>query len=138
MLYILAVLCTAIIGHAELDKFFGRDSTPTPEAEEVRILFSTVGKSMFVLFETMSSWSLMPLIPLFEAVPITRISFGIFYVYAGWTLLAVMTGTVSFTMIAMKAQIVTEDEVRDMERRAMVVEVLTDIFEQLDEDGSES
>jgi len=84
----------------------------------------------------MSSWSLMPLIPLFEALPGTRIFFALFYVYAGWTLLAVMTGTVSFTMIAIKAQIVSEDEGRVAERKAGVQTVLRDIFEKLDEDGS--
>mmetsp|Transcript_1670 Transcript_1670/g.4338 ORF Transcript_1670/g.4338 Transcript_1670/m.4338 type:complete len:704 (+) Transcript_1670:2-2113(+) len=138
MLYILAVLCTAIIGNGALDKYLPRDSMKSIAAEDVKKEFSSVGKSMFVLFSTMSSWSLMPLIPLFEAAPPTRIFFCVFYVYAGWTLLAVMTGTVSFTMIAIKAQIVGDDENREQEKRQHVIDVLHDIFCQLDEDGSGS
>jgi len=136
LLYALAIVCTRLIGHAELDILGYSVEEESPEAQEVRALFSSVCKSMFILFQVMSAWSLKPLIPLFELVPATRIGFSLFYIYAGWTLLAVMTGTVSFTMIALKSKIMSEDLLREEERRQHVGEVLQDIFERLDEDGN--
>merc|ERR1712048_1290084 len=91
---------------------------------------------MFYLFETMSSWTLVPLFPLFDTAPITRLFFVLFYIYAAWTLLAVMTGVVSFNMIALRAQITREDEARDAEKKEKAREVLADIFDFSDADRS--
>lgn len=138
MLYIIAVLCTAVIGKGALDRFVSAGSPSSEDLLAVKEDFSSVGSSMFVLFATMSSGSLNPLEPLFVAAPAVRILFCIFYVYAGWTLLAVMTGSVSFAMIATKAKMTNEDEAREQERRQHVADTLADIFQQLDEDGSGS
>eukprot|EP00928_Gymnodinium_smaydae_P092023 TRINITY_DN757_c0_g1_i1.p1 TRINITY_DN757_c0_g1~~TRINITY_DN757_c0_g1_i1.p1 ORF type:complete len:564 (-),score=109.18 TRINITY_DN757_c0_g1_i1:21-1712(-) len=134
VLYSLAVLATQIIGQRKLALLPAQGDTQNEEIEEVRRLFSSVGNSIFVLFETMSSWSLVSLIPLMEKAPLTRIFFALFYVYSGWTLLAVMTGTVSFTMISME----DNDDFKEEEGMKHVQEVLRDIFEKLDEDGSGS
>jgi len=84
----------------------------------------------------MSSWTLVPLIPLFDIAPITKILFVGFYIYAGWTLLAVMTGVVSFNMIALRAQITKEDNASEAAKKTKAKEVLLEIFEFSDADRS--
>merc|ERR1712137_1210432 len=85
----------------------------------------------------MSSWSLMPLIPLFTVLPSMRAMFITFYIYSAWTLLAVMTGTVSFRMLVCYAHMTSAsaEDAAD-ERRLHMKNLLFNIFEVLDEDGS--
>merc|ERR1719491_2164064 len=100
LLYAIAILCTRLIGHAEMNKVQAAvdpddlASGTSSNVEEVQRMFQDIPTSMFFLFETMSSWTLVPLLPLFELTPWMRIFFVVFYIYAGWTLLAVMTGVV--------------------------------------------
>ena len=91
-------------------------------------MFANVGNSMFYLFQLTSQWSLVPLFPLLKASPATCVGFTLFYIYSGWVIVAVMTGTVSFTMISFKARMVQEDELREEEKRVFVKQVLEDIF----------
>jgi len=128
LIYAIAILCTRLIGH-----YKGEEDA---EVEEVQKMFRDVRTSMFYLFETMSSWTLVPLIPLFQIAPITRILFVLFYIYAGWTLLAVMTGVVSFNMIALRAQMTREDEVKEHDKKEKAKEVLMEIFAFSDADRS--
>ena len=126
--YALAVVLTRMIGHRERSK--------DPDVQEVQDMFSNVGNSMFYLFQLTSQWSLVPLFPLLKASPATCVGFTLFYIYSGWVIVAVMTGTVSFTMISFKARMVQEDELREEEKRVFVKQVLEDIFLALDEDGN--
>ncbi|CAJ1415889.1 unnamed protein product [Effrenium voratum] len=128
--YALAVVLTRIVGHVPPAE------QEAPAVQEVRAMFSNVGNSMFYLFQLTSQWSLVPLFPLLKASPITCVSFTLFYIYSGWVIVAVMTGTVSFTMISFKERMVQDDELREEEKRHFVKQVLSDIFEQLDEDGN--
>ena len=93
--------------------------------------FVSEGNSMFYLFQLTSQWSLVPLFPLLkarhvrfsawcfwcapEASPFICVSFTLFYIYSGWVIVAVMTGTVSFTMISFKERMVQDDESREEE-----------------------
>jgi len=133
LIYAVAILCTRLLGHFDAS---GMEPQQREEVEEVQKMFAKVPTSMFYLFETMSSWTLVPLIPLFGIAPVTRLFFVFFYIYAGWTLLAVMTGVVSFNMIALRAQITREDAARDSEKRNKAKEVLMEIFEFSDADRS--
>merc|ERR1712113_810504 len=101
-------------------------------------MFLTVEESMFTLFGTMSSWSLLKFVPLFKEMPILRPLFVLFYVYSAWALLAVMTGVVSENMIAIREQMEKEDQQRDELRKMMVSKALTDLFRQADTDHSGS
>merc|ERR1719507_1573272 len=67
---------------------------------KVRAMFHSVTSSMFVLFESMSCWSLMRFSPLFERMPLIKLCAVLFYIFAAWGLLAVMTGVVSEKMIS--------------------------------------
>ena len=51
-----------------------------------------------------------------QASPFICVSFTLFYIYSGWVIVAVMTGTVSFTMISFKERMVQDDETREEER----------------------
>merc|ERR1719399_1398046 len=115
LIYAIAILCTRLIGHFDVSTI--SDPRQQGEVIEVQKMFRDVKTSMFYLFETMTSWTLVPLIPLFQIAPVTRLLFVMFYIYAGWTLLAVMTGVVSFNMIALRAQITREDEVREADKK---------------------
>ena len=126
--YALAVVLTRMIGHHE--------RSSDPDVQEVQDMFANVGNSMFYLFQLTSQWSLVPLFPLLKASPATCVGFTLFYIYSGWVIVAVMTGTVSFTMISFKARMVQEDELREEEKRVFVKQVLEDIFLALDEDGN--
>lgn len=123
LLYFLAVICTRLIGKTSLlDPIPG--SEPIAGTAQVKGMFSTVMTSLFFLFQTMSSWSLQPLFPLFEAAPLTRVIFSVFNIYAGWTLLAVMTGSVSFAMITIKVQQNRETELLERHKRAHMLAVI--------------
>merc|ERR1719316_1591738 len=54
-LYAAAIVATRMIGHGMLFS----DDDINPEVEKVQDMFSTVGGSMFTLFEIMSGWTLM-------------------------------------------------------------------------------
>eukprot|EP00438_Fugacium_kawagutii_P021467 Skav234976 [mRNA] locus=scaffold122:96701:100685:+ [translate_table: standard] len=139
--YALAVVLTRMVGHQK--------KSENEDVQEVMDMFSNVGNSMFYLFQLTSQWSLVPLFPLLKASPFICVSFTLFYIYSGWVIVAVMTGTVSFTMISFKERMVQDDESREeellegpfgawmtgMEKRHFVKLVLTDIFEQLDSNG---
>ena len=50
-----------------------------------------------------------------QASPFICVSFTLFYIYSGWVIVAVMTGTVSFTMISFKERMVQDDDSREEE-----------------------
>lgn len=139
-LYALGVVLTRVIGHdGTFQTITGRqdedpDSAHEHGLQEVRDMFGNVPSSMFYLFQTTSQWSLVPLLPLLNASVSARIGFTLFYIYSGWVLVAVMTGTVSFTMIAFKSRNSSTDDEED--KRHFVSEFLLDVFETLDQDGS--
>jgi len=118
---------TRMVGHQK--------KSEDEDVQEVMDMFSNVGNSMFYLFQLTSQWSLVPLFPLLKASPFICVSFTLFYIYSGWVIVAVMTGTVSFTMISFKERMVQDDDSREEEKRHFVKLVLTDIFEQLDSNG---
>merc|ERR1719160_2037253 len=93
---------------------------------------------MYSLFGAMSGWSLLRVSPLFEAVPTLQPCFVLFYVYSAWALLAVMTGVVSENMIAIRDQMVMEDEAREEHRKTMITDLLFDLFKKAATDGSGS
>lgn len=127
LLYAVAILTTRLIGQVELSE----------EAQEIQLLFKDTGTSMMTLFNIMTAWSLDPLLPFFDLVPAAKPWFVMFYIFEGWVLLAVMTGTVSFRMISSKAKIDTsEAEMQAEERRMQLTETLYNLFVQLDEDGN--
>jgi len=103
---------------------------------EFEVMFDTVDSSMFALFGTMSSWSLNTLEPLFEKVPFFRVFFVVFYVYSAWTLLAIMTGVVSENMIAIREQMLKEDEEKEERRKSSISLLLMDLFAEADKDNS--
>jgi len=104
--------------------------------DEVRAMFSSVTSSMFVLFESMSCWSLMRFRPLFEKMPVLRLCAVVFYIFAAWALLAVMTGVVSEKMIAAREKMNTESKDREQERGIMAAQVLEQLFRKADADDS--
>merc|ERR1719287_17002 len=100
-LYATAILCTRFIGHgAALSEEMREDAELAP----IRDMFATVPQSMFSLFGTMTSWSLLKFVPLFEPYPVLQPLFVLFYIYSAWALLAVMTGVVSENLIAIRDQ----------------------------------
>jgi len=106
LLYAVAIICTRLIGHgAVLPEDPGNE-----DLKEIRQMFHSVFSSMFVLFELMSCWSLIPLAPLFTRMPILRLIFVLFYIFSAWALLAVMTGVVSEKMIAVREQITADED----------------------------
>lgn len=131
-LYAVGILCTRLLGHGVL-------VTPsTPDCQEMLRLFSSVPSSMFALFELMSSWTLMKYVPLFEVVPILKPMFVLFYVFAAWGLLAVMTGVVSEKMIAIRQRTSDEDHKREEDRRMAARDILMNMFTRFDADGDGS
>lgn len=107
-----------------------------PDVKKIRDLFDNVPDSMFALFGSISSWSLNKFNPLFEDVPLLRPCFVLFYVYSAWALLAVMTGVVSENMLAIREQISREDEQKEEVRKLVATELLLNLFERADTDGS--
>eukprot|EP00927_Polykrikos_kofoidii_P072846 TRINITY_DN68927_c0_g1_i1.p1 TRINITY_DN68927_c0_g1~~TRINITY_DN68927_c0_g1_i1.p1 ORF type:complete len:619 (+),score=90.70 TRINITY_DN68927_c0_g1_i1:148-2004(+) len=131
LIYAVSILCTRLIGHAELRAdLVGED---LEKVKAVQDMFSDVGESAFTLFMLMSSWSLDPLRPLIQASACFRVGIIMFYVFAGWTLLAVMTGTVSFNMLMSKAKIVSDDE-HSRQRRERATQVIDLLFSEMDLD----
>merc|ERR1719296_291118 len=111
-LYSAAILCTRLIGHGDI----------LPE-------------SLSTLFGTMSSWSLMKFVPLFDEVPLLRPVFVLFYIYSAWALLAVMTGVVSENMISIRDQLMKEGEERDEMRKTLITKFLLELFQEADVDN---
>jgi len=132
-LYAVAILCTRLIGDGHI---IPEEFREEPAVQQVRQLFRTVQDSMFSLFGTMSSWSLLKFMPLFEDMPFLKPMFVIFYVYSAWALLAVMTGVVSENMIAIREQMLKEDEVREAARRSTITKILIEAFQAADKDDS--
>jgi len=133
VLYALAILCVRLIGSASIFEPSAADDIDLEE-ELVRDMFQNVFSSMFYLFQMMTAWSLQPLIPLFEFAPWTRAGFVVFYIFSGWTLLAVMTGNVSFRMIVSKVK-VDDGEVQEQLRKVQSV-VIRRLFDSIDQDGN--
>jgi len=132
-LYSAAILCTRLIGRGVI---ISDEMKENEEIRDIQAMFTNVGESMFTLFGTMSSWSLVKLVPLFQEFPILRPMFVLFYVYSAWALLAVMTGVVSENMIAIREQMVKEDEQREEMRKTLVTQALMDLFREADMDNS--
>lgn len=99
-------------------------------------MFDSVFASMFVLFELMSCWSLIPLTPLFKRIPILRFLFVFFYIFAAWALLAVMTGVVSEKMIAVREQINSEEKMDSHKKGTLDADALLGKFRKADGDNS--
>eukprot|EP00747_Dinoflagellata_sp_TGD_P164909 gnl/TRDRNA2_/TRDRNA2_185503_c0_seq1.p1 gnl/TRDRNA2_/TRDRNA2_185503_c0~~gnl/TRDRNA2_/TRDRNA2_185503_c0_seq1.p1 ORF type:complete len:552 (+),score=122.92 gnl/TRDRNA2_/TRDRNA2_185503_c0_seq1:96-1751(+) len=132
-LYAFAILSTRLIGHADMLPEEIRDE---PDIIHIQIMFGTVGSSMFALFGTMSSWSLMKFEPLFQESQSLRPVFVMIYVFSAWALLAVMTGVVSENMISIREQLAREDEQKEERRQAVVTDLLVELFRAADADGS--
>jgi len=130
-LYSVAILCTRVIGHGNI---IGEDADE--DLQKIKEMFSSVSTSMFTLFGTVSSWSLMKFVPLFEEMPMLRPLFVVFYIYSAWALLAVMTGVVSENMIAIRDQMQKEDEQREEKRKSMITKVLMELFREADVDNN--
>lgn len=132
-LYSMAILCTRMIGHGDI---LSEEMKMDEDIRDIQAMFLSVQDSMFTLFGTMSSWSLTKFVPLFEESPILKPIFVLFYVYSAWALLAVMTGVVSENMIAIREQMVKEDEQRDEMRKTMISTMLLELFREVDADRS--
>lgn len=130
LLYAIAIICTRLIGHGAVLPDQDPDNV-NEEVEEIRQMFHSVFGSMFVLFELMSCWSLIPLTPLFTRLPILKLLFVIFYIFSAWALLAVMTGVVSEKMIAVREQI-NIDEKDSNKKGAIDNEALMKQFRKVD------
>jgi len=131
-LYATAILCTRLIGHGLLSNMVDDDE----DLSGIQAMFSTVDESMFTLFGTVSSWSLLKFEPLFREMPFLRPFFVLFYVYSAWALLAVMTGVVSENMIAIREQMLQENRQKEDMQRTMITEHLNEIFKKADQDNS--
>jgi len=132
-LYSMAILCTRMIGHGDI---LSEEMLLAPEVQQIQSMFLSVPDSMFTLFGTISSWSLLKFVPLFEESPIFKPIFVLFYVYSAWALLAVMTGVVSENMMAIREQMVKEDEQREEMRKTMITNMLLEVFREADADLS--
>lgn len=132
-LYSVAILCTNFIGHGTL---LTEEDQEDPAIKEIQDMFGSVSESMFSLFGTVSSWSLNKFVPLFDELPILRPLFVIFYIYSAWALLAVMAGVVSENMIAIRQQMIKEDEIREEKRKSMITKLLLELFREADVDNS--
>jgi len=86
LLYLAAVLCVTLIGHGLA---FG--SNPPMSVAKI---FPTVLDSMYVLFQVMQG-DTSDLLPLFEAVPISKAIFAAFMVISSWALMALLVAVVS-------------------------------------------
>lgn len=137
LLYACAILTARCLGMSE-----GEMSDEGSKAEEVRVMFDGVMPSMFVLFESITCWSLMGFTPLFRMSPGSRFVAVIFYIFANWGLLAVMTGVVSEKMMATKERLTAETDDGPQKHdpssshMAQLEGVLMDFFRRADTDGS--
>lgn len=134
LLYAIAIICTRLIGHGAV---LPDDLPADGEVAEIQQMFHTVFSSMFVLFELMSCWSLIPLQPLFKRLPVLKLLFVLFYIFAAWALLAVMTGVVSEKMIAVREQLNSEEK-DDKKKHTLKSDKLIEKFHKADADGNHS
>lgn len=134
-LYAFAILCTRFIGHGVA---LPKDAADEEALKPIREMFKTVPDSMFALFGTMTSWSLLNFVPLLNVFPFLRPLFVLFYIYSAWALLAVMTGVVSENLIAIREQMVKEDELKEQKRKQNITNTLFALFAKADCDGSGS
>lgn len=132
-LYTAGVVCNQIIAHGDI---FNKDVSHDKKVMEIREMFTSLTSSMFALFGTMSSWSLLKLNPLFEELPLLKPCFVVFYIYSAWALLAVMTGVVSENMVAIRDQLLREEEMKEEIRRTMITDTILELFKNADADGS--
>merc|ERR1719235_159273 len=93
---------------------------------------------MFTLFGTMTSWSLLKFEPLFDPFPALQPLFVLFYVFSAWALLAIMTGVVSENLIAIRDQMVQDNEAKEEKRKQNITNTLFDLFAKADADRSGS
>lgn len=146
LLYAVSVIFTRLIGqNAEFLSLprSGEDQSSAwsttgaaVDLATINEMFGSVFSSMFVLFELMSCWSLMNFLPLFAKVPSMRLFFAVFYIFAAWALLAIMTGVVSERMVAVKEQVTQQDREIAEKRRFVANETLVELFRCTDTDGS--
>ncbi|CAE8677187.1 unnamed protein product [Polarella glacialis] len=142
MLYTTAIFTTRMIGPGS-DLLFEGEAAQDSDIVENREMFTTVGSSMFVLFESMSCWSLMQFVPIFRLYPVIRLLAVFFYIFANWCLLAVMTGVVSEKMLATREKMRQEEtgtgnlEIAG-EALAQLGSALAELFSKADSDGSGS
>lgn len=120
MLYAVAIILTRLIGHTD------RPSDADSDADDVVLMFQSVLGSMFVLFETMSCWSLMPLTALFNHMPVLRVAAVMLYIILAWALLAVMTGVVCEKMLAVVDHLSKDGEADE----ATAKEMFKDLFQK--------
>eukprot|EP00341_Mesodinium_pulex_P006775 CAMPEP_0116976266 /NCGR_PEP_ID=MMETSP0467-20121206/56369_1 /TAXON_ID=283647 /ORGANISM="Mesodinium pulex, Strain SPMC105" /LENGTH=437 /DNA_ID=CAMNT_0004668983 /DNA_START=1 /DNA_END=1311 /DNA_ORIENTATION=+ len=141
MLYAIAIVLTRLLGrhisvsYEEEKSAWGVSNVPADRAELTRSMFHSVPSSMFVLFESMSCWSLVQFIPLFTKFPFIQLMSVMFYIFSVWALLAVMTGVVSEKMIAVR-EAITYEERNGKPEQEEVVEALAEVFNKADADGS--
>jgi len=141
MLYACAILTARCLGISPEE--LQSEGSEGSRAEEVRLMFHGVLTSMFVLFESITCWSLMTFVPLFDVSSISRVMAVIFYIFANWGLLAVMTGVVSEKMMATKERLTqeTDDGPKHEHGSASMAHLevmLVDFFKRADTDGSGS
>lgn len=151
MLYAVSILFTRLIGHDPTGMRYEYNGIYTGQEVcsggcsldaldvdpgEVRQLFHSVLSSMFVLFESMSCWSLMRFTPLFDRAPLMKAMAVAFYIFTAWALLAVMTGVVSEKMIAAGEKKNFDAENIAKEKQVMAKQALKDLFLSADADGS--
>merc|ERR1719311_987009 len=120
-LYAFAILCTRFIGHGVA---LPDDMADEEALKPIKKMFQTVPDSMFTLFGTMTSWSLLKFVPLFNELPVLRPLFVLFYIYSAWALLAVMTGVVSENLIAIREQMLREDAKKEEMRKEHIIQIL--------------
>lgn len=128
-------LCTRFIGHGNA---LPDDIVEDEDIMVIRKMFATVPDSMFSLFGTMTSWSLLKFAPLFDPFPALRPLFVLFYIYSAWALLAVMTGVVSENLMTIREQSAREEEAKEVARKLNITNTLFDLFASCDADGSGS
>jgi len=133
LLYAVAIICTRLIGHGAV---LTSEAPLDDDVKEIQALFHSVFGSMFVLFELMSCWSLIPLTPLFKRIPILKLLFVLFYIFAAWALLAVMTGVVSEKMIAVREQINSDEKMDSHKKGTLDADALLGKFRKADGDNS--
>jgi len=130
LLYAVAILCTRLIGHRKFEE------SESQSMDQMHHYFSHVSQTMITLFTIMTSGNLQPLVPAMECSPLVRMAFVMFYIFSGWTLQAVMTGTVSFHMMMSKTEIHSNDEEIEKDRKKRLNVMFEHIFAELDEDGN--
>merc|ERR1719443_2657670 len=136
-LYAIAVVCTRLIGHGALVSKENVSGDEEHRQSVINLLdfFASVSTSTFTLFLLMSNWALIRFMPLFDLSPFMKMLFVIFYIFASWALLAVMTGVVSEKMIVAKVEDDPDDEANSSDE---LWQTLRDLFNRADTDNSRS